>query len=127
MKHGSPYIVLVCTATAIGLAAFIGSRLSEQAVALMAGALLGLLLALPVGVIIGWALRSQRADRAATMPQSAVMLATQTPPIYQTMPSPITANMTYAAGGWLPQLPPRKYTIGGEEIVHHEPGTVWQS
>jgi len=127
MRHGTLYTMLICTGLAIGLAAFIGSRLSEQAVALMAGTLLGLLVALPVGMVIGWALKSQRNDRAAAAAQPTVMLAAQVPPVYQTMPSPAATNMSYPAGGWLPQLPPRKYTIGGEEIVQHEPGTVWQS
>jgi len=42
MKQATFITGLSCVGFAVGLAAFIGSRLSEQAIALMAGALFGL-------------------------------------------------------------------------------------
>lgn len=128
MKHGALISVLMCTAFAMGLAAFIGSRLSEQAVALMAGTLLGLCVALPVGIVIGWAIKSQRQPDRANAPQPTVMMPTTMTAPYPAASITSAVGSSYPIGVWPPpQLPPRKYTIGGEEIVQHEPGTFWQS
>ena len=54
MKQASAIVTLSFVGFAIALAAFIGSRLSEQAVALLAGTICGMMLALPIGAAIGW-------------------------------------------------------------------------
>ena len=64
----------------------IGSRLSEQTLAFMAGVIFGGVTALPIGVMIGWVSKSPRqTDRAYNPPQPPIIL---TPPqAYPAMPS----------------------------------------
>ena len=75
MKQATLIIGLACVGFAVGLAAFIGSRLSEQAVAMMAGAVFGILIALPIGTLVGWFMRAQRqtADRSTNSQPMVIM------------------------------------------------------
>lgn len=131
MKQASLIIGLSCIGFAVGLAAFIGSRLSEQAVALMAGAVFGILVALPIGTVVGWFVRAQRqsADRAANA-QPMVIMTPQSPqmamngqPYLNATPNPAWLG-SYPLGLNAPQMQPRKYTIGGEEIVTYDSDIV---
>ncbi|MFN8598557.1 MAG: hypothetical protein U0559_20530 [Anaerolineae bacterium] len=131
MKQATLIIGLACVGFAVGLAAFIGSRLSEQAVALMAGAVFGMLVALPIGLVAGWFIRSQRqsTDRAANA-QPMVIMTPQAPqmamngqPYLNAAPNAAWPG-NYSINMNTPQLQPRKYTIGGEEIVTYDADTV---
>lgn len=131
MKQATLIIGLACVGFAVGLAAFIGSRLSEQAVALMAGAVFGMLVALPIGMVVGWFVRAQRqsADRAANT-QPMVIMTPQSPQMAMNGQAYLNAAPNtawpgnYSINMNTPQLQPRKYTIGGEEIVTYDADTV---
>jgi hypothetical protein len=123
MKHASLVITLSLVGFAITLAVFIASRLSDQAVALLAGTIFGMVLALPIGGAIGWFARSHRAsDRSESSP---MMIVTPPQPYLNTSTMPVWRG-TYPGGSNVPQLAPRHYnTIGGEELLNHEPDAVW--
>ena len=128
MKQATFITGLSCVGFAVALAVFIGSRLSDQAVALMAGAFFGLLVALPIGVLIGWAVKGSRSIERTTSPSQPLVI--MTPPQQLPSAAPYPAASTYPA--WHSAYPvatnmpqPRKYTIGGEEIVNHESLAVW--
>ncbi len=135
MKQATFIAGLSCIGFAVGLAAFIGSRLSEQAIALMAGAIFGMLVALPIGALIGWAVKGSRPIERNTAPAQPMVIMTQ-PQLPTASPYisaaghpgwqqayPVAGQMLPAASA--PQVQPRKYTIGGEEIIHHESSAVW--
>ena len=69
MKQAALIAGLSCVGFSVGLAAFIGSRLSEQAIALMAGALFGMIVALPIGGLVGWAVKGSRSIERAPSAQ----------------------------------------------------------
>ncbi|MBI5566839.1 MAG: hypothetical protein HY870_18200 [Chloroflexi bacterium] len=128
MKQATFITGLSCVGFAVGLAAFIGSRLSEQAIALMAGAIFGMLVALPIGALIGWAVKGSRSIERNTAPSQPMVIMTQ-PQLPAASPY-ITAGhpgwqQAYPVAASAPQLQPRKYTIGGEEIINHESVAVW--
>jgi hypothetical protein len=130
MKQATLIIGLACVGFAVGLAAFIGSRLSEQAVAMMAGAVFGILIALPIGTLVGWFMRAQRqpTDRNANS-QPMIVMSPQTPSMPINGPQYLNAAPNHAWPGNYtvntpPQLQPRKYTIGGEEIVSYDSDIV---
>ena len=77
MKQATFITGLSCVGFAVGLAAFIGSRLSEQAIALMAGAIFGMLVALPIGALIGWAVKGSRTIERNTAPAQPMVIMTQ--------------------------------------------------
>ncbi len=125
MKQAALITGLSCVGFSVGLAAFIGSRLSDQAIALMAGALFGMIVALPIGTLIGWAVRGSRSSERTSAPPQPMVIMTQ-PQL--PAPSPYVASSHSAWQGYpvaasVPQ--PRKYTIGGEEIINHESLAVW--
>ncbi len=125
MKQATAIIALSLIGFAIALAAFIGSRLSEQAIALLAGTFCGVGAALPIGVVIGWYIKSHRAsDHASAPAQPMVILAPPQPPQTASMLNQAW-HTVYPASLNAPQAAPRKYTIGGEEIVNHESDAVW--
>jgi hypothetical protein len=129
MKQAAFITGLSCVGFAVGLAAFIGSRLSEQAIALMAGAIFGMLVALPIGTLIGWAVKGSRATERNSAPSQPMVIMTQ-PQLPAASPY-ITAaghpgwQQSYPVAASAPQIQPRKYTIGGEEIINHESAAVW--
>ena len=128
MKQATAIIALSCTGFAVALAAFIGSRLSEQAIALLAGALFGMIVALPIGGLVGWAVKGSRSiERMPTAPPMVIMTQPQLPASpYMTPPvNPAWHGGAYPVAASAPQLQPRKYTIGGEEGLSHESSTVW--
>ncbi len=124
MKHASAVITLSLVGFAITLAVFIASRLSEQAVALLAGTIVGVMLALPIGGLIGWFAKGHRAsDRSE--PQPPMMIVTPQQPYLNPSTMPVWRG-AYPVGSNVPQLAPRHYnTIGGEELMSHESDAVW--
>ena len=129
MKQATFITGLSCVGFAVGLAAFIGSRLSEQAIALMAGAIFGMLVALPIGALIGWAVKGSRSIERSTTPSQPMVIMTQ-PQLPAASPYIAAAGhpgwqQSYPVAASAPQVQPRKYTIGGEEIINHESAAVW--
>ena len=65
MKYWPWYVALGLVSFIVVAGGIIGSRLSEQTLSFMAGVIFGGVTALPIGVMIGWVLKSPRqADRA---------------------------------------------------------------
>ncbi len=129
MKQATFITGLSCVGFAVGLAAFIGSRLSEQAIALIAGALFGMIVALPIGALIGWAVKGSRSIERATAPSQPMVIMTQ-PQLPAASPYISAAGhpgwqTAYPVAASAPPVQPRKYTIGGEEIINHESVAVW--
>jgi hypothetical protein len=128
MKQATFITGLSCVGFAVGLAAFIGSRLSEQAIALMAGAVFGMLVALPIGALIGWAVKGSRSIERNSVPPQPMVIMTQ-----PQLPAASPYLATSVNSAWPNSYPvaanaplqPRKYTIGGEEIINHESAAVW--
>ncbi len=131
MKNSTLIIALTSITFTIVTSVVIGSRLSEQTLALMTGALIGGVIGLALGVLIGWYVKSQRTperwNAPYAQPPSTVILASPQQPSqaanpawhtsYAMMPSPVAPN---------PQPNnPRQFTIGGEEIVYHESDATW--
>lgn len=123
MKYWPWYVALGLVTFILVAGGVIGSRLSEQTLAFMAGVIFGGIAALPIGAVIGWAVKTQRhADRVYTQPQPTVVMA---PPVYQG----ISGAATYSAAQQVVSAAPsarREFTtIGEEEIVYHESESVW--
>lgn len=122
MKNSS-FVAIGGIAVAVVAAAVIGSRLSEQTLALMTGALLGGVVALPLGMLIGWVARPARSvDRTETHHPPTVVVTPQT---YAGTPSGSMWQTPYPNASNAPLNAPRQFTIGGEEIVSHESDAVW--
>jgi hypothetical protein len=89
MKNASLIVFLALVGFVITLAVIIGSRLSDQQIALLAGTACGVGIAIPLGIVIGAFVAAQRQrDRGAPPPI-----------IYMTPPPTPTSTM--------PQLPAR--------------------
>jgi hypothetical protein len=124
MKYWPWYVALGMVSFIVVAGGVIGSRLSEQTLAFMAGVIFGGVAALPIGAVIGWATKSPRqADRAyAPPPQPPIILTA--PQAYPAMPS---AN-SYAAQQVVSTAPGARReftTIGEEELAYHESESVW--
>jgi len=124
MKYWPWYVALGIVSFVVVAGGVVGSRLSEQTLAFMAGVFFGGVAALPIGVVIGWIMKSPRtADRSYAPPQPPIIL---TPPqMYPSMPN---AN-PYAAAQQVVSTAPgarREFTtIGEEELAYHESESVW--
>jgi hypothetical protein len=123
MKYWPWYVALGLVSFIVVAGGVIGSRLSEQTLAFMAGVIFGGVAALPIGAVIGWAMKSPRqADRAYAPPQPPIIL---TPP--QTYPAVPSAN-SYVAQQVVSTAPGARReftTIGEEELAYHESESVW--
>jgi hypothetical protein len=123
MKYWPWYVALGLVTFILVAGGVIGSRLSEQTLAFMAGVIFGGIAALPIGAVIGWAAKAQRhVDRAySSQPQPTVIMT----PAYQG----ISGAATYSAAQQVVSAAPsarREFTtIGEEEIVYHESESVW--
>lgn len=124
MKYWPWYVALGIVSFIVVAGGIVGSRLSEQTLAFMAGVIFGGFAALPIGAVIGWAIKSPRsADRAYAPPQPPIIL---TPP--QAYPSMPSANPYSAAQQVVPSAPSARReftTIGEEELAYHESEPVW--
>ena len=115
MKSGGSFALMLAL-LAIGVAVAIGSRLSDQAVTALAGAVCGIGLAGPIGLALGAYLGAAR-SRAAHQSRQA-----QAPPQVIVIP-PATPPSHAPAYGQLPgALMPiqRSFTIIGEEGADDE-------
>jgi len=94
---------------AIGLAIVIGSRLSDQAVAVLAGAACGVGLAAPLGIVLGLYVGMSRAKSQSTQAPTPPQIV-----VVPTSPSP-SSNAPTLASMPPPMIPmPRSFTIIGE-------------
>ncbi len=122
MKYWPWYVALGLVTFILVAGGVIGSRLSVQTLAFMAGVIFGAIAALPIGAVVGWAVKAQRhTDRAYSQPQPTVIM---TPPSY-----PVPGAMAYPASQQVVSAAPsarREFTtIGDEEIIYHESESVW--
>ena len=127
MKNAITIIALTFVAAAVVMAAFIASRLSEQAVSLLTGIVFGLLLGLPIGAAIGWYVRGHRPTERVVSPQPMVYVSQPQPPLvqgYAALPANNVWNGSYSVGPGAPISAPRQFVIGGEELVYHEPDAI---
>ncbi len=127
MKNSTVIIALTSVTFTIVASVVIGSRLSDQTLALMTGALIGGVIGLALGTLIGWFVKAQRpSDRwpasYSAAPPSAVIL---TAPQQQTPPASAAWPAAYAMTANPQPNNPRQFTIGGEEIVYHESDATW--
>jgi len=123
MKYWPWYVALGLVTFILVAGGVIGSRLSEQTLAFMAGVIFGGIAALPIGAVIGWAVKAQRhADRAYIQPQPTVVMA---PPVYQGIPGAATYSAAQQVVSAAPSARREFTTIGEEEIVYHESESVW--
>jgi hypothetical protein len=128
MKYWPWYVALGLVTFILVAGGVIGSRLSEQTLAFMAGVIFGGIAALPIGAVIGWAVKAQRhVDRAYTAPSPTVVMSPQMyPGISGSMSYPASQQVVSAApSGRAPAVQREFTTIGEEEIVYHEPESVW--
>ena len=128
MKNATSILMLSFVGFAVVLAGFIGSRLNEQAVALLAGTICGIGIALPLGMVIGWYVGKRRAAEHATLSAQPTVIMTQP----QVQPargyagaSPNGAWNSLYASQPVPLLAPRQFTIVGEETFNHDSESVW--
>ena len=123
MKYWPWYVALGLVTFILVAGGVVGSRLSEQTLAFMAGVIFGGIAALPIGAVLGWAVRAPRQTERAYSNQSQ-------PTVIMTSPSyPVAGAMTYPASQQIVSAAPsarREFTtIGEEELVYHEPESVW--
>ncbi len=123
MKYWPWYVALGLVTFILVAGGVIGSRLSEQTLAFMAGVIFGGIAALPIGAVIGWAVKAQRhVDRAYTQSPPTVVMA---PPMYQGIPGAATYSGAQQVVSASPSARREFTTIGEEEIVYHESESVW--
>jgi hypothetical protein len=124
MKYWPWYVALGIVTFILVAGGVIGSRLSEQTLAFMAGVIFGGIAALPIGAVIGWAVKSQRhADRAYTQPQPTVIMTP--PPAYQGIPGAANYPASQQVVSAAPSARREFTTIGEEEMIYHESESVW--
>jgi hypothetical protein len=123
MKYWPWYVALGLVSFIVVAGGIIGSRLSEQTLAFMAGVIFGGVTALPIGVMIGWVMKSPRqSDRAYTQPQPPIILtAPQSYPTVQGASSYAAQQVVSTAPGARREFT----TIGEEELAYHESESVW--
>jgi hypothetical protein len=123
MKYWPWYVALGLVTFILVVGGVIGSRLSEQTLAFMAGVIFGGIAALPIGAVIGWAVKAQRhTDRAYTQPPPTVIMPS---PAYQGIPGGVGYSAAQQVVSAAPSARREFTTIGEEEIVYHESESVW--
>jgi hypothetical protein len=93
MKQVSLIVMLTVVGFAVTLVAFIASRLRAEEVALLAGVMCGIGVAVPVGVVVGGLVAARRRDQPAA----------SLPVIYVTRPPQPTVVGSQPIGARLPQ------------------------
>src|SRR5512144_1750577 len=122
MKYWPWYVALGLVTFILVAGGVVGSRLSEQTLAFMAGVIFGGIAALPIGAVVGWALRAPRqTDRAYSQAPPSVIMTPPSYPAPGTMAYPASQQIVAAAPGARREFT----TIGEEEIVYHESESVW--
>ncbi len=123
MKYWPWYVALGLVTFILVAGGVVGSRLSEQTLAFMAGVIFGGIAALPIGAVIGWAVKSPRqSDRAYSQTPPTVIM---TPPAYQGIPGAANYPASQQVVSAAPSARREFTTIGEEEIVYHESESVW--
>ena len=121
MKYWPWYVALGLVTFILVAGGVLGSRLSVQTLAFMAGVIFGGVAALPIGGVIGWALKAQRhADRPYAQPQPTVIM-TPSYPAPGAVQYPASQQVISAAPGARREFT----TIGEEEISYHESESFW--
>jgi len=130
MKNSGRVIAIAFIVFAGGLAAIIGSRLSEQTMIMLTGAACGAGLTAPFAILAGMYLGAQRAERAtrerqSTHPHPPIggMAPPQQQPAAPMLPTWGNIHHPAAPGMMMPE--PRQYTILGEETVIDGTPNVW--
>lgn len=107
---------VVVVAFVVTLAVMIGQRLSDQAVAVLAGATCGVGASIPTSLLIAWVTRRRQEVRPTQPQQSAY------PPVVVIQSPPHTGQPALPQGGYIPpytqpMMPPapREFTVVGEE------------
>ena len=124
MKYWPWYVALGLVTFILVAGGVVGSRLSEQTLAFMAGVIFGGIAALPIGAVIGWAVKVAAPDRSGVHPAAAHCHHDAAEPIQV-----CRARNAYSAAQQVVSAAPsarREFTtIGEEEIVYHESESVW--
>jgi hypothetical protein len=109
------------------LAGFIGSRLNEQTVTMLAGLSCGVGVATPIGAMLGWYFHGRRSNDRVTATPQPMMIVTQPqqPTAPQINPGYAPQSINNSWGGAYPNAAPRQFTIVGEEPTNHEPDSIW--
>ncbi len=122
MKYWPWYVALGLVTFILVAGGVVGSRLSVQTLAFMAGVIFGGIAALPIGAMIGWVLRTPRhSDRAYAQQQPTVIM---TPPAFQA-PGAISYPASQQVVSTAPGARREFTTIGEEENVYHESESFW--
>ncbi len=122
MSRAVAILGLGAAAFGVALALYVGSHLSNEAMAVLTGALCGAGAMLPAALIAGLALfRQRKREEMARMqppPQQqpmyppVIVVAPPAPPSTNTPPAP---NLPYASGYTPP--PPRRFTVIGDDPI----------
>ena len=113
---GSVAIVVGFMLLGVGLAVLVGSRLSDQVIAALAGGACGIGLAGPIGVAIGAYIGSTRArGQSTSVPPAPHVIVIPSPPSQ----APNAPHYPSMSGPWVPA--PRSFTVIGEEDTSGEP------
>ncbi len=124
MKYWPAYVALGIVTFILVAGGVVGSRLSEQTLAFMAGVIFGGIAAVPIGALIGWVMRSPRPTERTNNPA-------QPPAVI------MTPNPYHGIPGAAPYAPPQQIvsaapsarreftTIGEEEMSYYESESVW--
>jgi len=110
-RRGLLFAVLVAVAFVVALGVVIGQRLSDQAVAVLAGATCGVGASIPTSLLIAWVTRRRQETRPAQPAQGAY------PPVVVVQSPPQVGNPALPQGVYAPpyvQPMPREFTVVGE-------------
>ncbi len=124
MKYWPGYVALGIVTFILVAGGVVGSRLSEQTLAFMAGVIFGGIAALPIGAIIGWMMRAPRAnDHASNHAQPPAVIMTPAP--YQGIPGAASYTPPQQIVSAAPSARREFTTIGEEELSYYESESVW--
>ena len=124
MKYWPGYVALGIVTFILVAGEVVGSRLSEQTLAFMAGVIFGGIAALPIGIVIGWIMHSPRsAERTNHPPQSPTVIMAH--PSYQGIPGTTTYLPPQQVVSAAPSARREFTTIGEEEMNYYESESVW--
>ena len=134
MKNSKVTFAISLIGFAVALAAIIGTRLSDQAAAMLAGAACSGAITAPLAILAGMYIGAQRAERAQRSTRDRAPAQSPTPIVVVTpqpqAPAPNPALQTWANVQPMPpgmlMGGPRQYTILGEENVIDGTDTVWE-
>ena len=126
MKTSGVTFALALIGFAAMLAIIVGSRLSDQAATMLAGAACGAGVAGPLAIVIGMTLGAQRSGRDRPPAPSQPPIVVMTPPSAAPAPSAPLPTWSSLPALSQPMTAPRQYTILGEETVIDGTSSVWQ-